>query len=102
MHPPLDRPHPDCEDVVQALKACHFDTWKKFTGGCNTIKYDLDVCFKAEKKRLLDEMNHDLVERKQRHEEVIKQAFGKSMTFTEYLQQDKEYRQAKKDNQSSS
>jgi COX assembly mitochondrial protein 2 len=94
MHPPLDRPHPDCEGIVQSLKACHSDSWKKFTGGCNEIKVEMDHCFKLEKKRLLDEMNKDLAERKNRHEEVIKQAFGKSMTFSEYLKQDKEFRDA--------
>lgn len=91
MHPPLDRPHPDCESVILSLKECHSNTWKKFTGSCNNAKLELDNCFKAEKKRLLDEMNKDLSERKKIHEEMVKMAFGKSMTFTEYLKQDKEY-----------
>lgn len=91
MHPPLDRPHPDCQEVIQALQACHADTWKKYTGGCNEIKVSLDQCLKYEKKRLLDEMNKDLPEQRTQQEEVIKKAFGKQLTFQEYLKQDKEF-----------
>lgn len=93
MHPPLDRPHPDCHEVIQELKDCHADTWKKFTGGCNDIKTRLDICLREEKKRLLDELNKELPQRKLRQEEVIKQAFGKTMTFSEYLEKDKEYQE---------
>lgn len=95
MHPPLDRPHPDCEGVVQALKACHADAWKKFTGGCNETKFELDRCFKVEKRRLLNEMNKDLDERRTKQEEIMREAFGRSMTFSEYLEKDKESRAAK-------
>lgn len=91
MHPPLDRPHPDCQEAIQALYECHNDNWKKYTGGCNDIKVSLDQCLKYEKKRLLDEMNKDLPEQRNQLEEVIKKAFGKQMTFQEYLKQDKEY-----------
>lgn len=91
MHPPLDRPHPDCNDVIQELKTCHLNTWKKYTGGCNDIKVRLDGCLRAEKKRLLEEMNQDLPERAIKREEIVKQAFGKQVTFSEYLQQDKDY-----------
>ena len=91
MHPPLDRPHPDCADIIRALKECHATGWKKYLGGCNETKLALDQCFKAEKQRLLTEMNKELPERKIRQEEIIQKAFGKDVTFTEYLKQDKEY-----------
>ena len=91
MHPPLDRPHPDCEDVIQSLRACHDDAWQKYTGGCNDIKVALDVCFKAEKERLLKEMNQQLPAMRKKQEAIIKEAFGKRQTFSEYLQQDAEY-----------
>jgi COX assembly protein 2 len=91
MHPPLDRSHPDCGDVILALRACHDDTWKKYTGGCNMIKVALDQCFKLEKDRLLKEMNKELPGKRDKQEEIIKKAFGKEMTFREYLQKDKEY-----------
>ena len=91
MHPPLDRPHPDCQQEIDELKECHADPWKKYTGGCNHLKVALDKCFKREKERLLNEMNKDLNERKQREQEIIAEAFGKTQTFAEYLEQDKEY-----------
>jgi COX assembly mitochondrial protein 2 len=91
MHPPLDRPHPDCNEVIEELRTCH-DNWKlKYTGGCNEIKVRLDKCLKEEKKRLLAEMDKDLPERRARQEDIIKTAFGKKETFSEYLQKDKDY-----------
>ena len=94
MHPPLDRPHPDCEDVIRALKECHLDTWKKFTGGCNSIKRALDHCFKLEKERLLRELTKDLPDERKQAEYVVKQAFGKRETFQEFLARDKDYQKA--------
>lgn len=99
MHPPLDRPHPDCEDVIAALKACHQDTWKKFSGGCNAIKRALDNCFKVEKERLLQDLTRDLPEQRRHAEDIIQQAFGKKETFQEYLQRDAEYQKAVRDKQ---
>ena len=97
MHPPLDRPHPDCQDVIESLRACHANhAFKKYLGACNTIKAALDECLRLEKKRLLDEINQDLPQRKLRQEEIIKEAFGKTMTFSEYLNQDADYQEAKK------
>ena len=92
MHPPLDRPHPDCSDEIQNLKDCHADGWKKYIGGCNEMKTVLDNCLKAEKSRLLEEMNKNLTEHAVQREDIVKQAFGKSMTFTEFLDKDKDYR----------
>jgi COX assembly protein 2 len=91
MHPPLDRPHPDCEEIIQTLKACHLDYFKKFTGGCNDFKVNLDKCLKKEKKRILDELNVGLSESKTKEAELIKEAFGKKLTFHEYLKTDKDY-----------
>lgn len=91
MHPPLDRPHPDCENEIKALKECHGDSWKKFTGGCSDIKTILDKCLKAEKTRLLNEMNRDLDEHKREEQHMIMKAFGKTQTFEDYLKHDKEY-----------
>ena len=93
MHPPLDRPHPDCGDEIQALKDCHNNSWKKFTGGCTDIKVIMDKCLKAEKKRLLDEMNQGLEKHKKDEQELIRKAFGKTETFEEYLAKDKKYQE---------
>ena len=52
MHPPLHRPHPDCQEVVSKLLQCHEDNpFGKFLGACNEHKYALDRCFKAEKEK---------------------------------------------------
>ena len=52
MHPPLDRPHPSCEEMVQALKNCHSDNvYAKFWGACNEPKALMDKCFREEKER---------------------------------------------------
>jgi COX assembly protein 2 len=99
MHPPLDRPHPDCEDPIHQLKVCHAHPYKKFTGGCNTLKVSLDQCLKAEKKRILDLLNKDLAENKMKEQDLIKEAFGKTMTFHEYLKTDKDYQRELKKKQ---
>uniref|UniRef100_A0A7S3DN66 COX assembly mitochondrial protein n=1 Tax=Entomoneis paludosa TaxID=265537 RepID=A0A7S3DN66_9STRA len=91
MHPPLDRPHPDCQDVIKALKACHKDTWKKYTGGCNEAKVALDQCFGREKKRLLAEENKDWGERQVQQQEIMKDVFGRQETYYEFLAKDPEY-----------
>jgi COX assembly protein 2 len=99
MHPPLDRPHPDCVDVIQTLKVCHLDYFKKFTGGCNDFKVAMDKCLKKEKKRILDELNVDLSENKTKEAELIKEAFGKKETFREYLKKDPDYQRELKKKQ---
>jgi len=96
MHPPLNRPHPDCNDVIQDLKICHESFLNKISGQCNTYKFRLDACLKEEKKRLLAEMNKDLPQHISHQEEIIKQAFGKQQTFSEYLAQDAEYQRVSK------
>mmetsp|Transcript_7587 Transcript_7587/g.9924 ORF Transcript_7587/g.9924 Transcript_7587/m.9924 type:complete len:105 (+) Transcript_7587:100-414(+) len=96
MHPPLDRPHPDCQDVINALKACHAHTWKKFTGGCNNAKTELDHCFKAEKQRMLEEETKDWPERQKQQQELMKDLMGRQETFAEFLAKDPEYQKEAK------
>ena len=51
MHPPLFRPHPQCQEEIKALLDCHKNNpWRKFIGECNDIKVQLDQCFRAEKE----------------------------------------------------
>ena len=53
MHPPLDRPHPDCQAEIDSLLACHKNfPFTKFMGACNELKTNLDACFKMEKRRM--------------------------------------------------
>lgn len=51
MHPPLDRPHPECQLEIKALLDCHTEhPYMKFLGKCNDQKAKLDACFKLEKE----------------------------------------------------
>ena len=51
MHPPLDKPHPSRQSVIDALRMCHEGNPRmKFLGSCNTEKAALDACFKQEKQ----------------------------------------------------
>ena len=53
MHPPLDRPHPQCQDVIKALQECHEKhSAAKFLGACNDEKAALDKCFRVRSCRL--------------------------------------------------
>ena len=50
MHPPLFRPHPDCQKIIQLLVECHeSNKFMKFFGSCNELKAELDECFAREK-----------------------------------------------------
>ena len=50
MHPPLTPGnHPLCLHVIADLKKCHEQhPWGKLLGACNTQKWALDACFRAE------------------------------------------------------
>ena len=51
MHPPLKRPHPDCQSAIVYLESCHItNPYLKFLGACNDAKADLDKCFRREKE----------------------------------------------------
>lgn len=51
MHPPLYRPHPKCEEFVNALVNCHANfPFSKFMGYCNDDKAAMDICFREEKE----------------------------------------------------
>ena len=51
MHPPLDKPHPSCQAVIEALRLCHeANPRMKFLGSCNDEKAALDQCFRDEKQ----------------------------------------------------
>jgi len=51
MHPPLERPHPDCQEVIKALVTCHEERYvAKWVGACNEVKAALDLCLRKEKE----------------------------------------------------
>ena len=101
MHPPLDRPHPDCQGVIDALKKCHNENSKVFFWRCNKAKYALDNCFKLEKQRMLKEMTKDFEQSRSKEDSLLKEALGQSMSFQEYLEKDKNYAKVRKENSSS-
>mmetsp|Transcript_10017 Transcript_10017/g.12369 ORF Transcript_10017/g.12369 Transcript_10017/m.12369 type:complete len:96 (+) Transcript_10017:208-495(+) len=91
MHPPLERPHPDCQEAIIALEDCHRKTSKIFFWKCDDAKYALDKCFKKEKEDMLKRVNENW-EDKRREEDL---AFGQKISFEEFLKQDEERRRAK-------
>lgn len=91
MHPPLDRPHPDCQEAIDELRSCQktrssFKVW-----ACNDLKLRLDDCFKAEKESILRDLNKDFAERRLAEDEQAAKSTGKNISFQEYLKKDKEY-----------
>ena len=37
-----------CKDFIEALEACHQNTWSRYTGGCNATKLELNKCLHAQ------------------------------------------------------
>jgi len=91
MHPPLDRPHPDCQLDVDALRHCHATNSKLVFWACNEIKWKLDRCFREEKERMLVEMNKNIDGVRAEEEAQAALSTGKNMTFQQYLATDKAY-----------
>jgi COX assembly protein 2 len=91
MHPPLDRPHPDCQEAIAALQKCRANRpyWKIWA--CNDLKYQMDACFRQEKSRLLENLNKDMFEDRSKEEDAWKEATGQDISFEEYLKRDKSY-----------
>ncbi|GJE97082.1 COX assembly mitochondrial protein [Phanerochaete sordida] len=48
MHQQLHDKRIVCKDLIKALEACHLDTWSRWTGGCNTMKIELNKCLHAQ------------------------------------------------------
>ncbi|KAL7546546.1 hypothetical protein ACHAWF_009875 [Thalassiosira exigua] len=94
MHPPLDRPHPDCQREIDDLRHCHATTSKLKFWGCNEVKYALDRCFKEEKRRQREVIFKDAEAKRAAEERAYQAATGKQLTFEEYLKQDKDWNKA--------
>jgi COX assembly protein 2 len=91
MHPPLDRPHPMCQNQIDALKTCHATSSKLKFWACNEVKFAVDRCFKAEKRELLVSVNLDFESKRKQEDEAIRDAIGREESFEEYLKTDKTY-----------
>ena len=94
MHPPLDRPHPECMQEIDDLYHCHATTSKIKFWGCNDVKFALDQCLKKEKQNLLLELNKDAAAKRAAEEDAYQKALGKEMSFEDYLKKDKDYNKA--------
>ena len=91
MHPPLDRPHPDCQEQINDLRDCHETENKLKFWACNDVKAKLDKCFKAEKERMLIQMNKNLEEEIKEQQAQAALALGRKETFQEFLARDNKY-----------
>jgi len=91
MHPPLDRPHPRCQEEINGLRECHRTTSKLQFWACNDVKITLDQCLKKEKEEMLRKMNANLDEKKKEEQAQAALAFGRKETFQEYLAKDPTY-----------
>lgn len=91
MHPPLDRPHPMCQDEINAFKQCHSTNSKLKFWACNEVKFAMDKCLKKEKLALLEKLNSDFDEKRKREDDALQEAFGHTQTFEEFLKTDKVY-----------
>lgn len=91
MHPPLERPHPKCQDAIQALNSCHAQKYSKLLfWRCNEVKYELDRCFKEEKKQMLKHLYAEEggVEHIRQQEDSV---LDRKESFQEYLMRDPDY-----------
>ena len=91
MHPPLDRPHPMCQETINALKHCHATSSKLKFWACNEVKFAMDKCFRKEKESLLVEMNADFDEKRKREDEALRVSLGHKDSFEDFLKTDKQY-----------
>ena len=113
MHPPLDRPHPDCQEAIEKLRHCHSTNSKWKFWACNELKFQLDICFRDEKQRMLKQMNKNFEKDRKEEEEQFAACRpatapggqsgsdgGSSMTYQDFLANDptyqKELEQAKR------
>lgn len=91
MHPPLDRPHPDCQIEINSLRYCHATESKLKFWACNEIKSSLDECFRQEKQRMLQQLNANLEETRNVEQAQAALAFDRTETFQQFLAKDKQY-----------
>ena len=99
MHPPLDRPHPDCQEAIQELRHCHATNSKWKFWACNEIKFQLDKCFREEKQRMLKQMNANFEQYRREEDEQFAACrptggSGNSngtMTYQDFLANDPTY-----------
>ncbi|CCM02874.1 uncharacterized protein FIBRA_04988 [Fibroporia radiculosa] len=75
MHPQLSQADKRivCKEFIQALENCHGDSWAKWTGGCNQIKLDLNMCLRKERVERTSKNREGAKVRRQKTEQVWKE-----------------------------
>ncbi|KZT65458.1 hypothetical protein DAEQUDRAFT_676864 [Daedalea quercina L-15889] len=64
---------PVCREFIEALDACHANSWAKWTGGCNQAKHDLNMCLRKERIERTTRNREDAKKRRQNTEQVWKE-----------------------------
>lgn len=62
-----------CQEFIQALEACHANSWAKWTGGCNGVKNDLNMCLRKERIDRTAKNREGAIQRRQRTEQAWKE-----------------------------
>ncbi|OSX64955.1 hypothetical protein POSPLADRAFT_1134253, partial [Postia placenta MAD-698-R-SB12] len=62
-----------CMDFIQALDACHAKSWAKWTGACNQVKVDLNMCLRKERIERTTKNREGAKERRQKTEQAWKE-----------------------------
>ncbi len=50
MHPPREQRSIECGVIMDQLNECHKSFLRKYLGGCNSLKDDLTLCLRRERK----------------------------------------------------
>mmetsp|Transcript_18805 Transcript_18805/g.24419 ORF Transcript_18805/g.24419 Transcript_18805/m.24419 type:complete len:96 (-) Transcript_18805:180-467(-) len=85
MHPPLHRPHPDCQAAIAALEHCQKNRHWLNVFACNKVKSELDQCFRREKQGMLKRVNEGWAEQ----EEETMRAMG-LLSWEEHCRRERE------------
>ncbi|KAF9448357.1 UPF0287-domain-containing protein [Macrolepiota fuliginosa MF-IS2] len=72
MHPQLSDKRLVCRDFIKALEECHSSVWRKFTGGCNRQKDELNHCLRTERVARSAQNREIAKERKAKTEQALK------------------------------
>ncbi|KAF8797815.1 UPF0287-domain-containing protein [Phlegmacium glaucopus] len=73
MHPQLSDKKLVCREFIEALEECHASGWKKFFGGCNVQKDQLNHCLRIERIARTTENRTASKERNSRTDQALRE-----------------------------
>ncbi|KAF5357803.1 hypothetical protein D9756_001867 [Leucocoprinus leucothites] len=73
MHPQLSDKRIVCREFIQALEECHSSAWRRFTGGCNKQKDELNHCLRTERVARSAHNREAAKERREKAEQALKE-----------------------------